>query len=129
MSKNPFQHIDLRVTDMESARPFYSKLLPAVGFVREDSGERWRVYYAEGKPPSAAWFAFTEEKDHLPNSSRIAFWAVSREEVDRLAAIACAAGALNVSGPRPCPEYTPTYYAVFFEDPCGNKLEICHVED
>jgi hypothetical protein len=24
-----------------------------------------------------------------------------------------------------CAEYSPGYYAVFFEDPDGNKLEIC----
>lgn len=25
-----------------------------------------------------------------------------------------------------CEDYTPHYYAVFFEDPDGNKLEICY---
>ena len=55
----------------------------------------------------------------------IAFVASSREEVDRLAAVAVEAGARNMSGPRACPEYGPTYYAAFFDDPCGNKLEVC----
>jgi hypothetical protein len=45
--------------------------------------------------------------------------------VDRLAGVAQEAGARNMSGPRACPEYNPTYYAAFFDDPCGNKLEIC----
>jgi hypothetical protein len=34
-----------------------------------------------------------------------------------------------VSGPRACPEYSPTYYAVFFADTSGNKLEIYHREN
>ena len=38
------------------------------------------------------------------------------------------AGAANLSGPRDCPEYSATYYAAFFEDPCGNALEICFTE-
>ena len=25
-------------------------------------------------------------------------------------------------------DYSPGYYAVFFEDPDGNKLEVCHRE-
>jgi hypothetical protein len=24
-----------------------------------------------------------------------------------------------------CPEYSPTYYGLFFEDPSGNCLEVC----
>ncbi len=129
MNKNPFQHVDLRVKDLETAIAFYPKLLPALGFAREDSSERWNVWCAEGKAPSAPWFAFTEEIEHRPNANRIAFWVESREEVDRLAAVAREAGANNVSGPRACPEYTPSYYAVFFEDPSGNPLEVCFLED
>jgi predicted enzyme related to lactoylglutathione lyase len=127
VNKNPFQHVDVRVTDMQAALPFYSKLLPAVGFVRGDSGEQWKSWAAEGELPSTPWFGFIEDPDHRPNSNRIAFWAASPDEVDRLAAIAIDAGARNMSGPRPCPEYTPSYYAAFFDDPCGNRLEICYL--
>ena len=34
-------------------------------------------------------------------------------------------GAKNIEGPEFCPEYSPTYYTVYFEDPCGNRLEVC----
>jgi len=34
------------------------------------------------------------------------------------------AGGRNIEGPG-CDE-GPGYYAVFFEDPCGNRLEVCH---
>lgn len=126
MGRNPFQHVDLRVTSLAEARPFYRKLMPALGFVRDDTGSSgWHVFAAEGEPPQAPWFGFTEDPDHRPNANRIAFAAASREEVDRLAAIAVEAGARNMSGPRACPEYGPTYYAAFFDDPCGNKLEVC----
>jgi len=30
-----------------------------------------------------------------------------------------------VEGPMFNPEYEPGYYAIFFEDPCGNRLEVC----
>jgi predicted lactoylglutathione lyase len=71
---------------------------------------------------------FTEDRNHKPNANRIAFWAESRERVDEIGELLQAAGALNISGPRACPEYSPTYYAVFFEDPFGNCLEVCYCE-
>ena len=123
---NPFRHVDLRVTDLSVAVSFYSKLLPALGFVRDDSGETWQVFQTDGEPTSAPWFAFVLDRDHRPNANRIAFQAESQAEVDRLAAVALEAGACNMSGPRSCPEYSAGYYAAFFEDPCGNPLEICH---
>ncbi|HEY6229616.1 MAG TPA: VOC family protein, partial [Verrucomicrobiae bacterium] len=59
----------------------------------------------------------------VPNENRIAFWAESAADVDRIAKVAARAGARNVEGPM---DYAPGYYAVFFEDPCGNRLEVCY---
>ena len=129
MSGNPFGHVDLRVTDMRVGRRFYARLLPELGFEIDDSGKSWQVFSVKGEPPSAPWFGFVEAPDHRPNDNRIAFWAAGRDEVDRLAAVAREAGARNISGPRDCPEYSSTYYAVFFEDPFGNCLEVCYRED
>jgi predicted lactoylglutathione lyase len=128
VSSNRFQHIDLRVSDMQIAYPFYAAVLPALGFPTEDSGERFRCFVGPGEAPFKPWFGFTEDRDHRPNTNRIAFSAASRAEVDRAAETAREAGALSISGPRPCPEYSPSYYAVFFEDPCGNCLEVCYYE-
>ncbi|HEV8336295.1 MAG TPA: VOC family protein [Candidatus Polarisedimenticolia bacterium] len=125
MTFNPFNHIDLRVSNLDEAARFYGALLPHLGFTRTRHDDQWKVFSAEGEFPSAPYFAFTEEPEHRPNATRIAFWVGSAQEVDRLAEIAQAAGARSVSGPRVCPEYSSTYYAVFFEDPSGNKLEIC----
>ncbi len=123
---NPYQHIDLRVNDHDQAWEFYSKILPAIGFGKSNRGETFSGYDADGDPPQRAWFGFTEDKEHRPNANRIAFWAASRERVDAIAEVLHAAGARNISGPRACPDYTPTYYAVFFEDPFGNCLEVCY---
>jgi predicted enzyme related to lactoylglutathione lyase len=129
MKKNPFQHIDLRVNDLEEAWAFYSILLPAIGFKEGWRGENFCGFTAEGKLPDQAWFGFTEYKNHHANTNRISFWAESREGIDAVAAILRETSARNISGPRECPEYSPTYYAVFFEDPCGNCLEVCHRQD
>ena len=119
-----YDHIDLRVRDLAEARPFYEVLLPALGFTRETRIPNWIQYEAAAPDDGPApFFGVTESPGHVPNESRIAFWAESPAEVYRLAGIATGAGAQNVEGPTWEDE---TYYAVFFEDPCGNRLEICH---
>ncbi len=126
---NPFQHIDLRVRDRAEAREFYARLLPALGLTREENGKNFTCFHGTGEPPGRPWFGFTEDPAHQANGNRIAFVAASPEEVDRLAALAVAAGAVGMSGPKACPDYSPTYYAAFFDDPSGNALEICYVGD
>ena len=109
---------------MAASKPFYAELLPQLGFEVEDSSGEWCMWQAAGAGP-VEFFGFTEDRQHQPNESRIAFWAESRVEVDRLAEVVRRAGGLNLEGPALWREYSPGYYAVFFEDPSGNKLEIC----
>ncbi len=109
---------------MAAARRFYAQVLPAIGFTVDSGGDEWCIYQAAGEGP-VEFFGFTEETGHQPNENRIAFWAASRAEVDRLAEVVREAGGLNLEGPALWREYSPGYYAVFFEDPSGNKLEIC----
>jgi predicted enzyme related to lactoylglutathione lyase len=123
---NPFGHIDLRVTTMKDARPFYGVLMPALGFTDEYPGEEWMVWAAEGESPSAAYLAITEDTGHIANANRIAFWAADREKVDRIATLIRGLGATVTAGPAEFPEYGPGYYAVYFTDPCGNRLEVVY---
>lgn len=117
-----FDHVDLRVRSLAEARPFYETLLPALGFTRKVEIEGWLQYEAEGAEGATEFVGVTESAQHVANECRVAFWADSVREVDRLAAIAVQAGARNVEGPL----YEEAhYYAVFFEDPSGNRLEIC----
>lgn len=125
MSTRLFDHIDLRVKNREAAQRFYAQVLPAIGFRVDKSGDQWGLFEAEGET-AVAFFGFTEESDHQPNGNRIAFWAESREAVDEVAEIVRKAGARNIEGPELCLDYSPGYYAVFFEDPDGNKLEVCY---
>jgi catechol 2,3-dioxygenase-like lactoylglutathione lyase family enzyme len=113
---------------MEVARKFYRKFLPQVGFVHESPGDDFHTFYSAGGDKPLEFFGFTEDKNHLPNGTRIAFWADTRAEVDRIAELVRAAGGQNLEGPEICEGYSPGYYAFFFEDPDGNKLEICFRE-
>jgi catechol 2,3-dioxygenase-like lactoylglutathione lyase family enzyme len=127
MKERRFDHIDLRVRDLAAAQRFYSRLLPALGFPVNCGDDECRTYQEPGDRPEA-FFCFTAAKDHQPNENRIAFWAESRAEVDRLAEVVRRAGGRNVEGPELCRDYSPGYYALFFDDPSGNKLEICFRE-
>jgi predicted enzyme related to lactoylglutathione lyase len=124
-SARKFDHVDLRVSDMIAAKAFYDVLMPALGFARSQASACGFVYEVESNQPKPEFFGLIEDRGHQPNASRLAFWSDTKERVDDLAKIALKAGAKNLEGPIFCPEYSPTYYAMFFEDPCGNRLEIC----
>lgn len=109
---NPFGHIDLRVRDLAAAQAFYEQLLPALGYTERFHGDAWKVWAAA--PDS--YFAVTESAQHVANENRIAFSVASHEDVDRVAEIVRAT-------PKQMP-YGPDYYAVFFADPSGNRLEV-----
>ena len=107
---------------MTRAAPFYRGLLPQLGFtVRVDIPD-WLQFEAPGREASE-FFGVTEDPAHIPNRTRVAFWASSQHRVDELARLVRELGAANVEGP--CLE-GPVHYAVFFEDPSGNALEICY---
>jgi catechol 2,3-dioxygenase-like lactoylglutathione lyase family enzyme len=122
---NPFGHIDLRVASLAEALPFYEELLPALGFTERHHGEAWKVWAATEPLPGTAYFGITESAGHVANENRIAFWVASREGVEHVTEVARAAGARTLSGPKEMP-YGPGYYASFFTDPSGNRLEIYH---
>ena len=128
MPTNPFSHVDLRVRSFTEVADFYRAFLPAIGFEKGWESEDWKGYTAKGKFPGLAFFGFTEDPDHRANANRIAFWVSGQGEVNRVAAIVRKAGAINIEGPSLNPEYSPNYYAVFFEDPNGNRFEVLHRE-
>jgi len=120
-----FDHVDIRVRDLVAVRDFYDGFMKALGLRNVPFEGAVRVYLrlVDGKSHEAV--AVVQEAAHVPSFVRIAFAAPSREEVDRLATAAMNAGARNLEGPMLCPEYTDDYYAAFFDDPDGNRLEIC----
>jgi predicted enzyme related to lactoylglutathione lyase len=118
-----FDHVDLRVARLAGVAAFYEKLLPALGFSRRVAMEGWLQFEAEAEGEiSSEFFGVTESRAHVANENRIAFRAATPAEVDRAAEVAARAGARNMEGPM---DYATGYYAVFFEDPCGNRLEVC----
>ena len=120
-----YDHVDLRVQSLAKVRLFYNTLLPALGFNRDARVEGWIQFESGGEKGTGEFFGMTESTSHIANECRIAFWASSIAEVDRLAGIVVKAGGQNIEGPA---YENRGYYAIFFEDPSGNRFEICHRE-
>ena len=123
-------HVDLVVSSIERSLPFYRELLGPLGWHRlsEVEGERGEtIWYVGGQETSiglrqaqnesGAYDRYTLGLHHL------AFEAFSRAVVDERAQWLRSVGATIESGPAEY-DYTPGYYAVFFYDPDGLKLEI-----
>ncbi len=117
-------HTDLRVSNLAKVRPLYDALLPALGYTRVNSDGDQLYYHLPGD--DVDFFGINADPEHRANGTRIAFAATSREHADELAGVARTAGARAFEPPHLCSEYSETYYAAFFEDADGNKLEICY---
>jgi len=100
-------------------------VLPAVGFPVRGTTAHCVYYEAQRDHPKPEFIALIEDRHHVPTSTRIAFWCETKDAVDRFATLLPGCGAKQIEGPEFCPEYSPTYYAVYFEDPSGNRFEVC----
>ncbi len=108
-------HIDLRVSDLKRAHKFYGELLPAVGFSCDRSSGRCGIFFAAGGDKPDAFFAFTQDRRHRPNGTRLAFWAETREEVDRLARLVRKIGGKCLEGPEVCRVYSHAILPAFLK--------------
>lgn len=118
-------HIDLRVSDIATARPLYDAVFSAMGLRPQNDDEDSIGYHVPGGSEDEGFVWIVQDRAHVANGTRIAFTARNRAEVDRLAGIAKTAGARAFEEAHPVLEYSADYYATFFEDACGNKFEIC----
>jgi len=126
------QHIDLVVSSIERSLPFYRELLAPLGYHRisEVEGERGEtIWYLSGPGVAVGLREAQSEGVHDRYSvgvHHIAFEAWSRGTVDERADWLVERDAEIESGPEEY-GYSRGYYAVFFFDPDGIKLEIVHV--
>jgi glyoxylase I family protein len=128
-------HLDLVVTDLERSLAFYTELLGPLGFAEtsEIVGERGeRVIYIGGAgDPEVSLRERQSDAHDVPYDRyavgihHVAFVADERRQVDERAAWLREHGAEIESGPEEY-DYAPGYYALFFYDPDGIKLEIVH---
>jgi glyoxylase I family protein len=124
-------HIRLAVSNPSESGSFYTQLLDALGYrIAHQSAEKISFHHRHSQ------FAFilsqassaSDQCDSRkgPGLHHLAFCASSKDEVDRVFrdVLSRSKHIRILDPPCECPEYSPGYYAVFFEDPDGIKLEI-----
>ena len=117
-------HLVIRVADYEASKAFYGKLFDFLGFkVLEEYEDA--IGWTNGQ--TRFWIgpadAVGRQHKHRAGDSgfhHYAFQLRSRQDVDELQSFLEAIGATIVD---PADEYYDDYYAVFFLDPDGLKLE------
>lgn len=127
-------HVDLTVADLARSTAFYDQVLTRIGYKRPPRPQA-------STPPT--WFVFGPHRHffsmslfqakpddierrydrHAPGLNHLAFHVPSRQRVEDLYTYLSGIGAKILRAPAEYP-YTPGYYAVFFADPDGMKLEV-----
>jgi len=125
-------HIDLTVRDVAASAPFYEALLGFLGYVRVKRQPALHVWdlVRDGRIVGGiALRAAQSERRHDRYSAglhHLAFHAADRADVDRAHALMAETGATILDPPADYPQYGAGYYAAFFSDPDGLKLEVVH---
>ena len=123
-------HVIVNVNDLARSRSFYAWFMPRLGYpgvTEHAAGAGWfgeaGSFWIKEADPRFASDRFSKDRVGL---CEIAFRAGSRAQVDAFARELEASGARILDPPREY-DYTPGYYAVFFTDPDGLKLELVHI--
>ena len=125
--------MDLVVGSLKRSLPFYCELLAPLGWrwVHEVEGERGETIHYLFRLDGRGSIGLRErQSEDAPPHDRyavgvhhVAISCRSRREVDRVSEWARGQGVEIESGPQEY-AYSPGYYAVFFYDPDGIKLEV-----
>jgi catechol 2,3-dioxygenase-like lactoylglutathione lyase family enzyme len=124
-----FDHLGITVDDLQRGIARYDPIMQALGFERTDA-EASVSWWTEGEVELILFPA--REPGTGPHRhgrvgwQHLAFAVDSREEVDRLHAIAMDAGWTAVRDPKLYPRFNDRYYASFVEDADGIRLEFMH---
>ena len=108
-----FDHVHLRVADLERSRRFYRAVLEAIGRVD-----------AMHDGPDFFWAdeLYVNQADGPVSRVHIAFQADGEDMVRRFHERALEAGGVDHGAPGPR-SYHPGYYGAFVRDPDGNNVE------
>jgi catechol 2,3-dioxygenase-like lactoylglutathione lyase family enzyme len=114
-----FDHVTIRVADVEAAERFYDTVLAALGVGRSTDSEglpEWDDFSLAG----------AGDQNPVTRGLHVGFVAPSREAVDAFWRAGVEAGYRDDGEPGPRPQYSPDYYGGFLLDPDGNSAEAVH---
>jgi glyoxylase I family protein len=133
MIRGSLSHLDLTVVDLQRSVDFYHRVLGWLGYRGLDEvgagAPCWGIsepcggFFTIALKPARAESRTTGHDRYAPGLHHLAFHADSRDDVDAFHDFLLGIGATILDPPAEY-DYTPGYYAVFFADPDGIKLEV-----
>ncbi|MBC7803306.1 MAG: VOC family protein [Candidatus Parcubacteria bacterium] len=114
-----YDHIGLKVKDIQAGVRFYTAVLAPLGHVPGASGDSYAGFGP--KDAAALWLHAYDGK--TGPGAHVCFSATGRAAVDAFHAAGLKAGGKDNGKPGPRPDYGPKYYAAFLIDPDGNNVE------
>jgi catechol 2,3-dioxygenase-like lactoylglutathione lyase family enzyme len=114
-----YDHIGLKVADLDASVRFYSAALQPLGFElcsRDASGAGFGP-----KDAPALWLHL--DKSRNGGGAHVAFRAPDHTAIARFHAAGLQAGGRDNGTPGRRADYSPSYYAAFLIDPDGNNVE------
>ena len=122
-------HIDITVVSLARSTEFYDRVLRLMGFRRSVDVPEGPIWAGAGMELGLVQARSGGEKRYdryTPGLHHLAFGAPGRDAVDALHRELLALGVTILDAPAEYPKYAPGYYAVFFADPDGMKLEFVY---
>jgi catechol 2,3-dioxygenase-like lactoylglutathione lyase family enzyme len=114
-----YDHIGLRVSNLDTSLKFYEAALAPLGHVAGSKGDDYAGLGPKDAP--ALWLHLVAPGK--AGAAHVAFRATSRAAVDKFHAAGLKAGGRDNGAPGPRPDYGPSYYAAFLTDPDGHNVE------
>ena len=126
-------HVFIAVRNLRVSEGFYDRVMDVLGFRKWEAlvgGDPHVIYYsrhfAYALRPARG---YTPDHDpYVPGLHHFCFRVVDEAAVERVVEELWEAG-VEASEPRYYPEYGPDYYATFFTDPDGLRLEVMNFRE
>ena len=116
-----FTHVTVGTNDLAASDKFYTAALETLGIKNlGPMGDAGTLYGIEGPELAILKPANGEPACHA-NGGTIGFLAPSRDAVHKFHEAGLANGGTDEGAPGPR-TFTPTAYASYLRDPCGNKI-------
>lgn len=115
----------LGTRDLARAAAFYDAVLAEIGAKRSMEEPDYFIAWDKGDGGAGLGitYPFDKQAATVGNGTMVALGATSREEVDRVYAKALALGGADEGAPG---QRYPGFYAAYFRDLDGNKLNCCY---
>jgi glyoxylase I family protein len=126
------EHLDLTINDIARSAAFYDQVLGALGFRKletpaGDTDVRWgNAHLTIAIRPASSPHRGAEFDRYRVGLHHLALRTRTRADVDEFHRFLLREKLAVLDAPAEYPQYGPNYYAVFFADPDGIKLELAH---